>query len=124
MQYEYIVPRMDAINFQSSVARMRQAAALRAFEAMPGVKPTQPANAPQTTRTAQDTEQVQSPQASAARARIVSKLVAATVPGKVDFSSDNATPSQNAAIPMYRHPADKNVAATGVWSGRAIDVEA
>lgn len=117
---------MDAINFQSSVARMRQTAALRAFEAMPGVKSTQSAQATnnvQTGRAVQDSAQIQNPQTSAARARIVSKLVAATVPGKVDFSN-NAAPAPTTSIPLYKHPADKNAAATGVFSGRAIDVEA
>ncbi len=106
---------------------MRQAAALRAFEAMPGVRQTQPTqstNGVQSGRTVQDTAQLQGvSQTSAARARVVSKLVAATVPGKVDFTN-SASPTQTTSIPLYKHPADKNAAATGVFSGRAIDVEA
>lgn len=50
-------------------------------------------------------------------------LVAATVPGKIDFSA--GAPQQSTAggtMPMYRHPYDKNAAATGVASGKAIDV--
>lgn len=120
---------MDAINFLSSVARMRQTAAMRAFEAMPGVnkvKPVQSASevqAARNTRNSSHAAQVQlSAQASATRSRIVSKLIAATVPGKIDFSSSDA-PTQTTSIPLYKHPADKNAAATGVWSGHAIDVE-
>ena len=120
---------MDAINFQSSVARMRQAAAMRAFEAMPGVNKVKPLQSTSDVRAAgvardsMDVAQIQNTaQTSAARSRIVSKLVAATVPGTIDFSTSGA-PTQNTSIPLYKHPADKNAAATGVWSGRAIDVE-
>lgn len=56
--------------------------------------------------------------ASLARIR---PLVAATVPGKIDFSA-NAPQQTGGAMPMYRHPYDKNAAATGVASGKAIDV--
>ncbi len=52
-------------------------------------------------------------------------LVAATVPGKIDFSANapqQTTGSANGAMPLYRHPYDKNAAATGVASGKAIDV--
>jgi hypothetical protein len=60
------------------------------------------------------------------------KLVGARVPGKVDFSGD--APVQSAgggggagnlaasALPLYRHPADKNAAATAVSIGRSLDV--
>ncbi len=51
-----------------------------------------------------------------------SRLVAASVPGRVDFSGDVPRPSDSAAIPMYRHPADRNAAATAVTAGRTIDV--
>ncbi len=50
------------------------------------------------------------------------RIVAGMVPGKIDFSGP--TPTQTtSAIPMYRHPADKNAAATAVDAGRVIDVE-
>lgn len=52
----------------------------------------------------------------------VRRLVAGVVPGKVDFSGGEARPS-GAAIPMYRHPADKNAAAVAVDAGRRIDVQ-
>ncbi len=49
------------------------------------------------------------------------KLVAGVVPGRIDFSGDQ--PTQNtSAIAMYRHPADRNAAATGVNAGRLIDI--
>lgn len=112
-------PRMDAINFQSAVARMQAAQAARAYG--------QPrSNQPAAQAATQSTSAQQAAQASPARARIVSQLVAATVPGGVDFGA-NAAPRPTAAIAMYRHPADKNMAATGVamnaWPGRTIDVE-
>lgn len=51
----------------------------------------------------------------------VRRLVAGTVPGKVDFSGD--VPRQTGpAIAMYRHPAEKNAAATSVNAGRLIDL--
>jgi hypothetical protein len=51
-----------------------------------------------------------------------SRLIAGSVPGRVDFSADTPRPSDPAAIPMYRHPADKNAAATAVTAGRTLDV--
>lgn len=51
----------------------------------------------------------------------VSRLVAATVPGRVDFRSDAPQPGA-AVIQMYRHPADKNQAATAIQLGRSLDV--
>jgi hypothetical protein len=51
----------------------------------------------------------------------VSRLVAGAVQGKIDFSG--AQPTQDAsALAMYRHPAERNAAATGVSAGRMIDV--
>ena len=48
------------------------------------------------------------------------RIVAGLVPGKVDFSGDTPSPS---SLPLSRHPADKNAAATGVNAGKMIDVE-
>lgn len=53
-------------------------------------------------------------------------LVAARVPGGVDFTDSPArapapqTPAQT--IPLYRHPADRNTVATAVHAGRILDV--
>jgi hypothetical protein len=50
------------------------------------------------------------------------RLVAGVVPGGVDFTeSGEAQPSAD-VLPMYRHPADRNAAATGVSVGRRLDV--
>lgn len=49
------------------------------------------------------------------------RIVAGIVPGKVDFSGETPAPS---ALPLYRHPADKNAAATAVNAGKAIDIQA
>ncbi len=55
-------------------------------------------------------------------------LVAGTVPGGVDFHADGtATPSGGAdghggSLPFYRHPADRNAAATAVTVGRSLDI--
>ena len=50
-------------------------------------------------------------------------LIAAVVPGKVDFSGDEPRQAGGAGVlQMYRHPADKNAAATAVNVGRTLDV--
>lgn len=74
-------------------------------------------------------------QAAANRAKIASRLVAGVVPGGVSFAASagasgptgaataSALPSTpQPTLPLYRHPADKNTAATGVQAGRVIDV--
>lgn len=60
------------------------------------------------------------PGASVTRARVAS-VVAGVVPGRIDFTGDAPMPSTG-ALPMYRHPADKNAAATSVHAGRMVDV--
>ena len=60
---------------------------------------------------------------------IRTKLVAATVPGGVEFRNGVATASAGGvtrrpdAIPFYRHPADKNAAATAIDLGNRLDLE-
>lgn len=56
------------------------------------------------------------------------RLVAAVVPGGVEFTSSGdarATrePGEGSPLAMYRHPADKNAAATAVNVGRRLDVQ-
>ena len=51
------------------------------------------------------------------------QLIAGLVPGSVDFSADQPTASAP-ALAMYRHPADRNAAATNVDAGRVIDTTA
>jgi hypothetical protein len=51
------------------------------------------------------------------------KLVGATVPGRVDFSGPKPTQTTEApSLQLYRHPAEKNAAATAVSIGRSLDV--
>jgi len=52
----------------------------------------------------------------------VTRLAAA----KVEKAADFVTPSapSTGSLPMYRHPADRNAAATGVQVGRVIDFNA
>jgi len=52
-----------------------------------------------------------------------SRMVAGQVPGGVDFSGAEAKPA-GPALPFYRHPADKNAAATAVTAGRNLDIQA
>lgn len=69
----------------------------------------------------------------------VSRIVAARVPGGIDFletgaqpfpspstSSGDAhsTPVPRSVLPMYNHPADRNSAATAINAGRLIDITA
>ncbi len=54
-------------------------------------------------------------------------LVAAKVPGGIDFTepaSGAGAMSQSASqtVPLYRHPADRNTVATAVHAGRILDV--
>lgn len=55
-----------------------------------------------------------------------SRLVAARVDA-IDLARDVATvegrPTAGGALPMYRHPADRNQAATAVAIGRSLDVQ-
>ncbi|HVU65124.1 MAG TPA: hypothetical protein VHC70_14175 [Phycisphaerales bacterium] len=55
------------------------------------------------------------------------RLVAAVVPGKVDFSGDSPRQvggggAATSALPLYRHPAERNAAATAVSIGKSLDV--
>ncbi|MBX3386625.1 MAG: hypothetical protein KF768_08650 [Phycisphaeraceae bacterium] len=68
----------------------------------------------------------------------IRRLVGAIVPGSIEFDepaarvesgSDRgsgvaASPSRVNAFPMYRHPSDRNAAATNVHVGRSLDVSA
>ncbi len=52
----------------------------------------------------------------------VARLVAAKVPGSVEFGADG--PRVGSGLSIYRSPADRNAAATGVDAGRLLDVDA
>jgi hypothetical protein len=112
-----------------------------------GVKPTAPASTPTPTvtvtpvglgvdridsvRTAERAGLVDKADLNAVKKAeaIRSKLVAATVPGGVEFRNGVATASVGGvarkadAIPFYRHPADKNAAATAIDLGTRLDLE-
>ncbi|USO00049.1 MAG: hypothetical protein H6810_05145 [Phycisphaeraceae bacterium] len=60
-----------------------------------------------------------SEQAARSDAR-TARLVAGVVPGGVSFEGDSPRPTAE-TIPFYRHPADKNAAATSVNLGRVVD---
>lgn len=61
--------------------------------------------------------------AARARSQPTHPLAAARVPGGIDF--DTSAPAQSrGALPIYAHPADRNVAATGITAGRLIDTQA
>ncbi|MCA9311042.1 MAG: hypothetical protein KDA21_07540 [Phycisphaerales bacterium] len=52
----------------------------------------------------------------------MSRIVAARVPGGIDFETQQPTASASGALPFYRHPADRNVAAVNVEAGRLVDL--
>jgi hypothetical protein len=54
-------------------------------------------------------------------ARRISQLVAGSVDSPVSF--EGSTPGAPGSLQLYRHPADRNAAATGVTVGRRIDVQ-
>jgi len=59
----------------------------------------------------------------------ISKPRAASVGGLVAWKfavapNFAAAPAESGSLQMYRHPADKNAAATGVSVGRAVDLDA
>lgn len=71
------------------------------------------------------------PSAATSNSASTDRLVAATVGGPITFNSlDTAAPTKTDAsepadsFPLYRHPADKNAAATSINAGRALDTQA
>jgi hypothetical protein len=71
-----------------------------------------------------DTDPVGSirPQPQAGGAEAVSRISAGVVPGGVNFAGGDAMRAAP-SLAMYRHPADKNAAATAVNAGRMIDIQ-
>lgn len=74
-------------------------------------------------------QQVGAPRAQATSR--ASALVAAKVPGGIDFTEPvgadrtapiDASQSGSQTVPLYRHPADRNTVATAVHAGRILDV--
>jgi hypothetical protein len=67
------------------------------------------------------------PQPTSGQSEGVRRLVAAVVPGGVEFTATGQPasarqPGGSVPLAMYRHPADKNAAATAVNVGRRLDV--
>jgi hypothetical protein len=60
--------------------------------------------------------------AGALRDSNLQRIVAGVVPGGVSFDASGAGQPTGGALPLYRHPADKNAAATAVSVGRSLDV--
>ncbi len=58
----------------------------------------------------------------------VERLVAARVDGdpmsSIRTLDTTSAPIEPTRLELYRHPADKNTAATGVYAGRTLDVQA
>ncbi|MFG0252248.1 MAG: hypothetical protein ACF8NJ_05175 [Phycisphaerales bacterium JB038] len=66
-------------------------------------------------------QEVQATDPAVGRAAQVMRIVAGVVPGGIDFSGETPQPSAG-TLPLYRHPAERNAAATGVELGRTIDL--
>jgi hypothetical protein len=112
---------MDAANLNPLSFRLASAYGVAP---RPAVRPVLGANAPAANPIAANplAPAATTDRVDAALTRI-RPLVAATVAGSIDFSA--SAPQQVAAggaMPMYRHPYDKNAAATSIASGKAIDV--
>lgn len=89
-----------------------------------GVRPA--ANAPRATSSVEQVAAPRAPAGPASQKHVspeVAKLIAGRVPGAIDFTDDAPKPSAE-TLPFYRHPADRNAAATAIDLGRALDTEA
>lgn len=65
------------------------------------------------------------PASRTASSSSISQLVAARVPGGMDFDSSTMTPVRSSgAYQLYSRPTDRLEAATGVQRGRIIDLKA
>jgi hypothetical protein len=90
-----------------------------------GIPPTFPfhvakAYAPQAQRPAK-TPSIDKQEITKPRTQSVNTLVAGKVSTAPNFAAPPA-PKNSDSLPLYRHPADKNAAATGVSLGRSVDV--
>ncbi len=100
--------RIEGGNTPTNPYHIARAYGLQNARAASGVRPVQ------------QTSEVKAP-AQAALPSAAQKLVAAVVPGRVDFSGPVAQPSAG-SLAFYRHPADKNAAATSVTLGKSLDI--
>ena len=129
---------MDRVSFQPAQP-VTHAPYLRLSRAY-GVNPAPQGGAPATTveraESTRDVVEISSPvrTASQARAAIGERLVAARVDvpadpalGSTPAAATSRSPSvslQGGAYQLYRHPADRNTAATSLSAGRMLDIEA
>lgn len=96
--------------------------AARAYGLRPASRPSpdaKPADAPARTDMADRVDL----SAASPRPEKINSLIAARVDVRVDFTpATSSRPAADGPLQLYRHPADKNAAATGVDAGRTIDV--
>lgn len=114
---------MDATPLQTSQPipfRIAQAYGLRPGAAPRGVEAGAPAHVARVNAQDRVVLTARSEEAAAMRARVGS-LVAARVEGGVDFLAQGVKAAPG-SLSLYRHPAEKNSAATGVELGNGLDV--
>lgn len=87
-----------------------------------GVRPVQPVERAVTTPVQPVQPVSRGSDSAAQRDPNIARLVAGVVPGGVSFEADGAARPAGAPLPFYRHPAEKNAAATAVSIGRSLDV--
>lgn len=122
---------MDPIQNNPFALRIASAYGVGPTRAVYPVQPVRPASPVQGGTTSQvsgraGVDTVELSRHVAARERIAG-LVAAQVPGSIDFTvADDgvSAPGQAGALQLFRRPADLNAAATGVTMGRALDLQA
>lgn len=100
--------RIEGGNIPTNPYHIARAYGLQNARAVSGIRP------------AQQTAELKAP-AQTALPSAAQKLVAAVVPGRVDFSGPAPQPSAG-PLAFYRHPADKNAAATSVSLGKSLDI--
>lgn len=106
-----IDPSTSNVSGPSNPFHIARAYGVRAPEATREISPTRPVES-------RTPEESRNTLPSAAQ-----RLVAGVVAGGIEFGGETARPSAPApSLQMYRHPADKNAAATAVRVGRSLDV--
>ncbi len=118
---------MDSINSQNGSLPATYAFRLARAYGVPAAAPAQPAAVTTasglTVRPMDTARQVdQATLETSRKLQSARRLVAAKVGGGIDFNTGNVRASAPGALPLYRHPADKNAAATAVDLGRRLDV--
>lgn len=130
---------LDASRINSSISAMGAysfAAAQRAYGVGTGVQAT-PARPIQSTPIAKIGDAARAGQiarapdsvsvgsrASAGGDAVSERLVGAVVPGRIDFTQDQPVQNTSGSLAFYRHPADKNSAATRIAVNTTIDLNA